>query len=54
MVPHGRDLAQEDWDRRHRAILVVLGLSIVGLVAFGACTGATPSFHLAIDGGAVR
>lgn len=25
LVPHGRDLAQPDWDRRHRAILVVQG-----------------------------
>jgi diguanylate cyclase (GGDEF)-like protein/PAS domain S-box-containing protein len=52
LVPHGRTLSREDWDRRHRAILVVLGLSIIGLVVFGAYRGYSP-FHLVIDGGAV-
>ena len=52
MVPHGRDLSQEDWDRRHLAILVILAVSIVGLVAFGAYRGYS-ALHLMVDGGAV-
>ncbi|MEA2647218.1 MAG: hypothetical protein QOE92_2301, partial [Chloroflexota bacterium] len=52
MVPHGRELAQEDWDRRHKAILVIIGVNIVGLVAFGLYRG-YPVTHVAIDGGAV-
>ena len=35
ILPHGRSLSQPDWDRRHRAMLVVLGIYVVGLVAFG-------------------
>jgi len=38
-VPHGRDLAPSDWDRRHRAILVILVCYIVALFAFGEFRG---------------
>jgi PAS domain S-box-containing protein len=52
VLPHGRQLSQEDWDQRHRAILVVLWLQIIGLVAFGFWRGYDWQ-HLAVDGGAV-
>jgi diguanylate cyclase (GGDEF)-like protein/PAS domain S-box-containing protein len=52
LVPHGRTLGAEDWDRRHRAIIVVLAFYVVGLVAFGKYRGYDWG-HLAIDGGAV-
>jgi diguanylate cyclase (GGDEF)-like protein/PAS domain S-box-containing protein len=52
LVPHGRTLAPEDWDRRHRAIIVVLGFYVVGLVSFGKYRGYDWG-HLAVDGGAV-
>src|ERR1700737_2193579 len=52
VLPHGRSLSRSDWDRRHRAMLVVLGIYVVGLVAFGWLRGYSPQ-HLALDGGAV-
>ncbi len=52
LIPHGRQLSPEDWDKRHRAILVFLWLQMVGLVAFGFWRGYGWQ-HLAVDGGAV-
>jgi diguanylate cyclase (GGDEF)-like protein len=51
-LPHGRQLAQEDWDRRHRAIVICLWLQMVGLIGFGFWRGFSWQ-HLAVDGGAV-
>ena len=51
-VPHGRQLAQQDWDRRHRAILIVLWLQMAGLLVFGFWRGYSVQ-HLVVDGGAV-
>jgi diguanylate cyclase (GGDEF)-like protein/PAS domain S-box-containing protein len=51
-LPQGRSLAQPDWDRRHRAILVILALYIVGLVAFGFYRRYSVQ-HIAIDAAAV-
>ena len=52
LLPQGRQLAQDDWDRRHRAIVIILWLQMVGLVAFGAWRGYSWQ-HLLVDGGAV-
>jgi len=52
ILPHGRSLSRPDWDRRHRAMLVVLGVYVVGLVAFGWLRGYSLQ-HLAVDGGTV-
>src|SRR5258708_26749649 len=51
-LPHGRELSKEDWDRRHRAIVALLWIQMVGLVAFGRWRGYSLS-HLAVDGGAL-
>jgi diguanylate cyclase (GGDEF)-like protein/PAS domain S-box-containing protein len=47
-LPQGRDLSAADWDRRHRAIVVILGFYTVGLVAFGVLRGAPP-LHVILD-----
>lgn len=52
VVPHGRVLPAEDWDRRHRVIVIILWLYAAGLVGFGWFQGYSPT-HLAVDGGAV-
>src|SRR5690349_9420509 len=41
-LPHGHYLAQEDWQRRHRLMLWILGLHVPGLVALGLALGYTP------------
>ena len=51
-LPQGGALAQPEWDRRHRAILIILTFYIVGLVAFGVFRGYGLQ-HVAIEGGAV-
>ena len=51
-LPQGRELAQEDWEARHRTIVTLLWLQMVGLVAFGAWRGYSWQ-HLLVDGGAV-
>jgi PAS domain-containing protein len=38
-LPKGRALPLEDWERRHRGILVVLWLNAVGLACFGVLAG---------------
>ncbi|TQM36869.1 sensor histidine kinase [Pseudonocardia cypriaca] len=35
LVPHGYDLSDSDWQRRHRLMLVVLAVHVPGLLAFG-------------------
>jgi diguanylate cyclase (GGDEF)-like protein len=35
VLPHGQLLASEEWERRHRGIVVVLCLHVIGLAAFG-------------------
>jgi signal transduction histidine kinase len=35
LVPHGYGLAESDWQRRHRLLLVVLAIHLPGLAAFG-------------------
>ncbi|HXA43125.1 MAG TPA: EAL domain-containing protein [Candidatus Solibacter sp.] len=51
-LPHGRYLSDEDWNRRHRAIVALLWLQMVGLVAFGLWRGYSWT-HVVVDGGAV-
>ena len=41
-LPHGHYLAEEDWQRRHRLMLWILGLHVPALVAFGLALGYTP------------
>src|SRR3954470_15937993 len=41
-LPHGHYLAEEDWQRRHRLMLWILGLHVPGLVALGLVLGYTP------------
>ena len=52
LVPHGSTLDQADWDRRHRSIIVVMCLYVVGLLAFGLFRGYS-LFHVLVDAGAV-
>jgi diguanylate cyclase (GGDEF)-like protein/PAS domain S-box-containing protein len=52
LVPQGRTLSQPDWNRRHRAILVILGCYVVGLFGFGWVRGFSIG-HVLIDSGAV-
>ena len=52
LLPQGRELSREDWDRRHRAIVALLWVQMVGLVAFGYWRGYGWQ-HLLVDGGAV-
>lgn len=52
IVPHGRTLTTEEWNRRHRAILIIIVLHIFGLFAFGLIRGYTVP-HVAVDVGAV-
>ncbi|TWF81422.1 signal transduction histidine kinase [Pseudonocardia hierapolitana] len=35
LIPHGYGLAEADWQRRHRLLLVVLAVHVPGLAAFG-------------------
>jgi signal transduction histidine kinase len=35
LIPHGYGLAEADWQRRHRLLLLVLALHVPGLAAFG-------------------
>ncbi|MHB8571977.1 MAG: EAL domain-containing protein [Candidatus Dormibacteria bacterium] len=51
-LPHGRTLAHEDWEQRHKAILVCLWIQMAGLVIFGLWRG-YPLWHMAVDGGGV-
>jgi signal transduction histidine kinase len=41
-LPHGHYLAEEDWQRRHRLMLWILGLHAPGLLALGLALGYTP------------
>src|SRR5690242_2629875 len=41
-LPHGHYLAEEDWQRRHRLMLWILGLHVPALVALGVVLGYTP------------
>jgi len=52
ILPHGRVLAQQEWDRRHRAIVIILWLHVVGLAIFGVLRGFSAP-HVALDAGAV-
>ncbi len=51
-VPHGRELSEAQWERRHRGIIILLVAYAAGLVAFGRYRGYGWG-HLAIDGGGV-
>ncbi|HEV3231114.1 MAG TPA: bifunctional diguanylate cyclase/phosphodiesterase [Candidatus Dormibacteraeota bacterium] len=52
ILPHGRTLPQDEWDRRHRAILVLLWLYVVGIAIYGTYRGYS-ALHMAVDTGAV-
>ena len=41
-LPHGHYLAEEDWRRRHRLMLWILGLHVPALIALGLVLGYTP------------
>jgi signal transduction histidine kinase len=41
-LPHGHYLAGEDWQRRHRLMLWILGLHVPALIALGLALGYTP------------
>ena len=41
-LPHGYNLAEEDWQRRHRLMLWLLGAHIPALAVFGLALGHTP------------
>ena len=42
VLPHGYNMAEEDWQRRHRLMLWVLGVHVPALVAFGLVLGYPP------------
>ncbi|MDT7554116.1 MAG: hypothetical protein QOI16_2652, partial [Pseudonocardiales bacterium] len=41
-LPHAQSLTEEDWQRRHRIMLWVLGLHVPALGVFGLALGYTP------------
>ncbi len=41
-LPHGYNMAEEDWQRRHRLMLWVLGVHVPALVALGLVLGYSP------------
>ena len=52
LLPEGRPLPEGVWQRRHRAILVVLWLHAIGIVCFGLIVGAGLG-HSLVEGAAV-
>jgi signal transduction histidine kinase len=43
LIPHGYGLAEADWQRRHRLLLVVLAVHVPGLVAVGLLLRKSPA-----------
>ena len=41
-LPHAYNMAEEDWQRRHRLLLWVLGVHVPALVALGLALGYAP------------
>lgn len=39
LVPHGRGLPEEEWNRRHRGLLIILWINAVGTTIFGLAQG---------------
>ena len=42
ILPEGKELPEEEWDARHRAILVIIWFHAIGVSAFGVWMGAAP------------
>jgi PAS domain S-box-containing protein len=51
-LPHGQTLPEDEWRRRHHALLAILWLHVPALTIFAAAEGYSP-FHSALHGGAV-
>jgi anti-anti-sigma factor len=51
-LPEGRPLPDETWQRRHRGIVILLGLHALGIVCFGLIVGAG-LIHSLLEGGLV-
>ncbi len=52
LLPHGRTLPPEEWERRHGALLGLLWALVAGLVAFALTQGASP-LHALVEGALV-
>jgi diguanylate cyclase (GGDEF)-like protein/PAS domain S-box-containing protein len=53
ILPTGSTLPQEAWDRRHKAILVLLWLHVPGIVVYGTIRGGVSLLHLMGEAGIV-
>src|SRR5204863_6859364 len=46
VIPHGHPLPEELWRTRHRGILILLWLHVVGVSVFGLAMGRETAFHV--------